>query len=468
MNGSRDGAITRARRFFDDGVFVDTLARLVAIPTESQLPERATDLYRYCEEGVGPLLRKMGFDVRIFDNPRKGRGPILLASRIEDKTKPTALIYGHGDVVRGLAESWRSGVSPWAVTADGNRLYGRGTADNKGQHLVAIEGLRAVLEEQGALGFNAKVLIEMGEEVGSPGLADFLEQQRDLCAADVFIASDGPRQTTRLPEMRLGSRAGIAFDLVVKLREGAQHSGHWGGVLADPGFILAHALATMVSSNGRILVPGWTPKEIPDAVRKICHSIVFEDMPDLPEADATWGEPGLSKAEKIFAWTSVVVLAFLTGHPDSPTNAVQPEAVARVQVRHTVDIEGDAIIPALRKHLDAHGFRDVQIREDGSRDAFAASRTDPDDLWVKMIGESMRLTTGRAPNIVPNSSGGNPSRMFLDILGIPVIWVPHSYAACQQHAPNEHALVPLIREGLALMAGIWWDIGNGKSPRRAS
>jgi len=70
MNGSRDGAITRARRFFDDGVFVDTLARLVAIPTESQLPERATDLYRYCEEGVGPLLRKMGFDVRIFENPR--------------------------------------------------------------------------------------------------------------------------------------------------------------------------------------------------------------------------------------------------------------------------------------------------------------------------------------------------------------------------------------------------------------
>ena len=93
---------------------------------------------------------------------------------------------------------------------------------------------------------------------------------------------------------------------------------------------------------------------------------------------------------------------------------------------------------------------------------------DPDDLWVKMIGESMLLTTGRAPNIVPNSSGGNPSRMFLDILGIPVIWVPHSYAACQQHAPNEHALVPLIREGLALMAGIWWDIGNGKSPLRAS
>jgi len=462
MSGHRADAVARAYAGFDDGRYLQLLRRLVAVPTESQVPSRLPELYRYCREAVAPLLADLGFETAVLDNPLSGAGPVMLASRMEQPERPTVLIYGHGDVVRGLDSEWRAGLDPWQVTVDGERLYGRGTADNKGQHLIAIEALRAVLQERGSLGFNAKVLIETGEEVGSPGLGDFLMQHQESCAADVFIGLDGPRQTTSVPELRLGARGGIAFDLLVKLREGAHHSGHWGGVLADPGFILAHALATIVSATGQIQVEGWTPNKIPDAVRRACSALVFEDLPDLPQADPNWGEPGLNKAEKIFAWTSAVVLAYRTGHPDGPTNAVQPEARARLQVRHTVDVDGAGIIPALRQHLDKLGFQAVKIEPVEGRDVFLASRTDPGDPWVHRIASSMEHTTRRSPNIVPNSSGGNPSRLFADALGIPVIWIPNSYAGCNQHAPNEHALAPLLREGLGVMAGIWWDIGSGQ------
>lgn len=461
VNGNRAGAVARAYRSFDDGSYLERLRQLVAVPTESQLPARLPELYRYCGETVGPMLASLGFETAVLDNPMAGAGPVMLASRIEDPAKPTVLIYGHGDVVRGLDAEWHAGLSPWQVTIDGDRLYGRGTADNKGQHLIAIDALRAVLQERGFLGFNAKFFVETGEEVGSPGIGEFLKRYRERCAADVFIGLDGPRQTTTIPEMRLGCRGGIALDLVVRLREGAHHSGHWGGVLADPGFILAHALATIVSPTGRIQVQGWTPAAIPEAVRRACAALQFEDLPNLPEPDPNWGEPGLSKAEKIFAWTSAVVLAFRTGHPDAPTNAVQPEAKARLQVRHTVDVPTEAIIPALRRHLDDRGFQAVAIEPVKERDVFLPSRTDPDDPWVRMVGKSMQRTAGRAPNVVPNSSGGNPSRMFMDTLRVPVIWIPNSYAGCSQHAPNEHALAPLLREGLGVMAGIWWDIGDG-------
>lgn len=460
MGGNREGAVARAYRAFDDGTYLARLRELVAVPTESQIAARLPELYRYCGETVGPMLSAMGFETAVLDNPKRGAGPVMLASRIEDTAKPTVLIYGHGDVVRGLDAGWRAGLDPWKVTTESERLYGRGTADNKGQHLIAIEALGAVLQERGALGFNAKVFIETGEEVGSPGIGEFLAQHRERCAADVFIGLDGPRQTTFIPEMRLGARGGMAFDLVVKLREGAHHSGHWGGVLADPGFILAHALATLVNPKGQIQVAGWTPAKIPDSVRAACAAVVFEDLPNLPEPDPDWGEPGLNKAEKIFAWTSVVVLAFRTGHPDAPTNAVQPEARARVQVRHTVDVAAGTIIPALRRHLDERGFATVAIEPITERDVFPASRTDPADPWVRRIARSIERTAGRAPNIVPNSSGGNPSGTFMDALGVPVIWIPNSYAGCSQHAPDEHALAPLLREGLGVMAGIWWDIGD--------
>ena len=467
MTGSRAGAIARAERCFDDGTYLAALRRLVAVPTESQLADSQPALRRYCAETLPALMRDMPFEVAVLDNPRPDRGPVFVATRIEDPALPTVLVYGHGDVVRGLKGKWSDDLDPWQVTERGDKWYGRGTADNKGQHLIAIEALRAVMAERGGrLGFNAKVLVETGEEQGSPGLRELLRAERRRLAADVFIGLDGPRQTTFMPELKLGARGGVAFDLVVRLRDHAHHSGHWGGVLADPGFVLAQAMATIVDRHGRIQVEGWTPAAIPPAVKRAIGELVFEDIPGLPEADPDWGEPGLTKAEKIFGWTSVIVLAALTGHPDAPTNAVQGEAKARLQVRHCADIRGSDIVPALRRHLDAKGFPEVAIEPVLERDMFGAARTDPDDPWVGMVARSMARTTNRAPNVVPNSSGSNPSDMFLEELGIPVIWVPNSYAGCNQHGPDEHALAPLLREGLGLMAGIWWDIGEGEAPRR--
>lgn len=462
MQPSRDGALRRAEECFDSGAYLEALRRLVAVPTESQMAGSQPALTRYCEETIPALMEGMGFEGRVIPNPNPSFGPVYVGTRIEDPALPTILVYGHGDVVRGLAGKWTDGLDPFAVTVKGDKWYGRGTVDNKGQHLIAIEALRAVLAERGRLGFNAKVLVETGEEQGSPGLRDMIVQHREALAADVFIGLDGPRQTTFMPELKLGARGGIAFDLVVHLRNEAHHSGHWGGVLRDPGFVLAHALASIVDQDGKILVEGWTPKSVPPGVRQAIAGLVFEDIPGLPESDPKWGEPGLTKAEKIFGWTSVIVLAQITGHPDAPTNAVQGEARARLQIRHTADVPAKDFLPALRAHLDARGFEGVQIVPVAERDVFGAARTDPYNPWVGVVAESMTLTAGRAPNIVPNSSGSNPSDMFIEELGLPVLWIPNSYAGCNQHGPDEHALAPLLREGLRLMAGIWWDIGEGK------
>ena len=464
MPESRSDALARAAARWDDGSFLERLRRMVAIPTESQEPSRHPDLGRYLTELIEPIFRAMRYEVRCFDNPDPRGGPFLVAERIESSDKPTVLVYGHGDVVRGLADLWRDGLEPWTLTVDGDRIYGRGTVDNKGQHLIAMMALEEVAEARGGtLGFNVKFIVETGEEIGSPGLAEFLEQQKALLAADVFIGLDGPRQTLTRPEMKLGSRGAIAFDLVAKLREGQHHSGHWGGVLSDAGFVLSHAMAAIISRKGKILVPGWTPQAIPNSVRAACGDIEFEAVPGLPEVDESWGEPGLTKAEKSFAWTSVIVLASKTGTPEGPVNAVPGTSRARLQIRHTVDVAVDTFLPNLRKHLDAQGFADVEIVPVGEA-LFAASRTDPDHPWVQFVGRSMTETTGRSPNVIPNSSGSNPSQLFVDALGVPTIWIPNSYSGCSQHGPNEHGLAPLFREGLQIMAGIFWDIGDGKAP----
>ncbi|UFN51151.1 M20/M25/M40 family metallo-hydrolase [Roseomonas sp. OT10] len=460
MTGTREGALERARGLFDDGSFLDRLAALVAVPTESNPPEHKADLERYCHDVLGPMLEEMGFAVQVLPNPEPVHGPVLLGTRIEDPALPTLLFYGHGDVVRAMPERWRKDLKPYEMTIEGDRIYGRGTVDNKGQHLLGIDAMRAVIAERGRLGFNAKVMVETGEEAGSPGLLPFLRQHRDLFAADLFVALDGPRVSREVPDVSLGTRGGVAMDLVVNLREGGHHSGHWGGLLKDAGVVLSHAIASIISRDGRILVPGWRPESIPEAVKRAARSVVAEPQAGAPVPEPEWGEPGLNNAERIYAWNSAIVLASISGQPEGPVNAVGGTARARIQLRHIADTRSEDVVPALRAHLDAQGFPEVEVVPVTERDMFPASRTDPENPWVRLVVESFARTVGRPPNLIPNIGASGPSEYFREVLGVPVMWIPHSYGGCGQHGPDEHGLGSLFREGLGLMAGVWWDLGE--------
>ncbi len=444
---------------FDDGAFQRHLAELVAIPSTSQDPGHEAELARYLRQGIAPWLERLGFTAVIHNNPRDGFGPILLAERIEG-AGPTVLTYGHGDTVRGLADQWRAGLDPWTLTKENGRWYGRGAADNKGQHAINLHALEAVLAaRQGRLGFNLKLVLETAEERGSHGLRAFVAAHAEALAADVLIASDGPRVASDTPTISTGTRGTFHFDLVVSLRQGGVHSGNWGGMTADPAIVLAHALAAIADRNGRILVGGWRPQAgMPAAVRHALAGRVLRAEGEAAAIDPAWGEPGLTAAEKVYGWTSFIVLAMVSGRPENPVNAVAPNARAHCQLRYTVDCDPADFAPALRTHLDAAGFPEVAVENAAVR--MPASRTDPAHAWVARVAASVERSLGRPPQIIPNSGGGLPGDVFVDHLGVPLIWIPHSYNGCKQHGPDEHLLIAPAREGVAMMAGLWWDLGE--------
>src|SRR5947209_6863731 len=377
---SRAAAIAAAQAYFDEGRFTADLARRVVIPTESQVEERAPVLRAYLADEIAPSFARLGFSSELIDNPVHG-GPMLIAERREPDAATTVFGYGHGDVIRGLEPQWQEGLSPWELKPVGERLYGRGTADNKGQHTINLAALDCVLQTRGRLGFNSVFLIETGEEIGSP-----------------------------------------------RVRE-------------------------------------WVPTHLPNSVRAALADCVVEGGDGAPEIDPDWGEPGLSPSEKVFGWCSFEVLAFTTGNPDNPVNAIPPRAKATCQIRFVVGVDPEEFLPALRRHLDAHGFPMVRI-ERWAKAYFPATRLDPDHPWVRWAAASIKETTGKPPAILPNLGGSLPNDIFASDLGLPTVWVPHSYASCSQHAPNEHMLAPLAREALTVMAGIYWDLGEKGVPTR--
>ncbi len=306
-------------------------------------------------------------------------------------------------------------------------------------------------------------MIETAEVRGSGGLRDFVAAHRQALAADVLIGSDGPRAASDEPTITCSLRSMFHFDLVIRRRAGGVHSGHWGGITRNPSVELAHALATLCNCNGRILVREWLPFAIPASVKSALAGCPASDGGEAAVIDPDWAEPGLSPAEKIYAWTGFIVLATVSGKPEAPVNAVAPDARAHGQLLYTVDLDPARFVPSLHTHLDVVGFHDMAIANACVR--MAASHSDPDHPWVRFVAESLTASLGRPPLILPNASGGLPGDVFIDELGTLLVWIPHSYHGCRQHGPDDQAKPRLLREGMAAMAGLWWDLGEGRAPR---
>lgn len=455
---SRKAYHAQALNYVESGQLAGDLGRLVARRSVSQSEGTPDALRAYLTDDISPLLRGYGFDTTVYDNPLPDGPPLMIARYLEDVALPTILVYGHGDVCNGEAHRWRAGLHPFELVQEDDRLYGRGTADNKIQHLINITALGLLLKAKGKLGFNVKFILEMGEETGSPGLREFLEMKRGELAADVLIASDGPRLSPAIPTIFMGSRGAVDIDFTVRLRDEDHHSGNFGGLLADPGIILAHALASITDSRGQIKIPEWRPDSLSNEVRAV--------LADLPyrQHDPEWGEEALTPSERVFGWNSFAVLALSSGTIDAPQSAISTTARAVGQLRFVVGTDMDDIVPALRRHLDAHGFNRVDVSCRG--EAFKATRSALDHPWVNFVCSSIARSIEQQPHILPNLAGSLPNDMFTDILGLPTIWVPHSYAECCQHGPNEHALLSIARQGMQIMTDLFLDIGAATDTAR--
>jgi acetylornithine deacetylase/succinyl-diaminopimelate desuccinylase-like protein len=458
---TRAEAISRVNQQFHSGEFLAELGRRVAYPTESQNAERRDVLRAYLDQGLQPAFSELGFTTRLIESPG-GKHPYLLAESKEDESRPTVLMYGHGDVVDGMVGKWRDGLDPWQLTSAGNRVYGRGTADNKGQHSINLSALRAVREARGGrLGFNVKFIVEMGEEIGSPDLPQVCESLRDELKAHVFIASDGPRLSADRPTIFLGCRGGLRIHLDVELRDGGHHSGNWGGVLANPATILANAISSLVDRQGHLLLDAMKPPRLSDQIRAMLADVKVEPTADEPALSPNWGEDGLSPAERLYAWNALEVLAVSSGDIDKPANAIPGGAHAVLQLRYVVGTRIEDVVPAVQHYFDNSGFSMIKVR---ATQSFAASRTDLASPWIQWAADSIRQTTGKDPAVLPNFGGSLPNDVFSDVLGLPTIWVPHSYPGCSQHAPDEHILLSVTEEAMNVMAGLFWDLGETTRP----
>ena len=202
---------------------------------------------------VAGLLGSIGFDVEVVPTALH---PLILAHRPGKAEWPHVIIYGHYDVQPAdPLHLWST--PPFDPQVRGNRIYGRGTADNKGPLMVHITGVAKLLARRPDLPLRITFMIEGEEETGSPSFLPFLEKYRNRLQADFVLLSDTgiPREDQVV--ITCGLRGLMLFDLVVTTARSDLHSGLHGGVLRNPIQALAEVCASLHTADGRVNIPGF-------------------------------------------------------------------------------------------------------------------------------------------------------------------------------------------------------------------
>jgi len=442
---------------FIDSQHEQYLARLIDYVKRPSISahggERMGETIHYLEA----LFGQLGLQPRIL--PTAGH-PILFGERHDAPGAPTLLIYGHYDVQPpDPLEQWIT--PPFEPAVRDGRLYARGVADNKGQHFAHLLALEALLACHQQLPCNVKVLLEGEEEIGSPHIAGFVREQRDLLKADLVVISDGPVDGSGRASILFGVRGIITFELHASGASGDLHSGHWGEIAPNPLWTLIQLLSTMKNKQGEITIEGFYDHVLPltEQERAALHQLAWapEDIKAKLGLQEFAPSPEPSLAARLSSLPSFTINGLHGGYAGPGSKTVLPhKAFALCDMRIVEAQRVDDIFAKVEAHVRTHAPT-VEIRFQGGMEP---SKTPLDSPFTASLQRAIRLACQEEPLLIPAMGGSLPQYVFTKILGIPVFGLPFGNPDEANHAPNENFELRRFYNGIKTSVALLAEMGN--------
>ncbi len=417
--------------------FLHDLVQFLSIPSVSTSPEHGEDVRRAAQWTADRIRRAGISDVRIMET--KGH-PVVYAERIESPDKPTVLIYGHFDVQPAEPlELWMH--PPFHPHIEDGKIYARAASDMKGNVLLSIVACEALLQTRGMLPVNIKFLIEGEEEIGSPSLGGFIQQNRQLLACDLTISADGGIGTREQPQIGLSNRGLAGLQVRVKTADVDLHSGA-GGYAPNALHGLISILESLRDEEGRIQVDGFYEdvKSISDAERDVIAKMTpaFDAVMRQAGVKTSFGEPEYTPVERSVARPTLEINGMWGGFQGQGVKTVIPhEAFAKITCRLAANQDPEKIRELVKAHIYrvAPDYVDVFV-EDLPGSAYPY-QLPAEHTSVVTLQRILEQTTGK--HVKFERSGGTVPVMGMlrQTLGVETITVGASQKDERAHAPNE-------------------------------
>ncbi len=430
------------------------------IPSVSALPEHADDCRRAAEFLAGEL-RTIG--VEHVDVAETRGHPLVYGDWLKAEGALTVLVYGHYDVQPpDPIDEWVK--APFEPLIRDGRMLARGAADDKAQVHMHVRATEAILATRGRLPVNLKFLFEGDEEMSSAHLDRWLEENRARLGADLAVISDTGFFEGNLPAVTIGLR-GISYFQVDVLGTAVDlHSGVFGGAVQNPANALAHIIAALKGTDGRILVPGFYDDVVPlsDRDREAFAALPFEDEAYRAEhgLSAPVGEPGYTTLERRGARPTLDVNGIWGGFQGEGAKTIIPaSAHAKISCRLVVNQRPERIYELVREHI-------LRVAPEGCRVEVTnlggglPSLTPMDHPATQAAVRAIEATFGRQPLFIREGGSIPVCASFESILGLPVVLLGFANPDCNAHAPNESMILANYETGIRTIARYWDELAS--------
>jgi len=439
---------------FDQGLA--RLFDLVRIPSISTDPAHAGDCQEAAELVVEDL-KAMGFDASV--RPTPGRPMVVAHYTPKDATTktPHLLFYGHYDVQPAdPLDQWKTPPFEPTVKEDAKgvmRMYGRGTADDKGQFMTFVEAARAWIAATGSLPVKATFLIEGEEESGSPSLIPFLKANSEELSCDAAFVCDTNMWDAKTPAITTRLRGLVHEEITITGPRIDLHSGMYGGPAMNPIRVLTKLIAALHDKSGKVTIPGFYDgvADLPKLTKKQWQSLKFSDKKFLGDVGlkVPAGEKGKSVLEQIWARPTAEVNGIWGGYTGAGTKTVLPStAHAKLTFRLVGKQNPKKVLKAFQAFAKAHVPADCKITFSGRGGGSPATEIREDNPLITRAAKALK-DEFRRDTVLMGSGGSIPiCRSFKDILGMDSILVGFGLNDDAIHSPNEKYDLESFRRGI--------------------
>lgn len=428
--------------------FLNELLDLLTIPSISSLPDHAAAVAD-AAEWTRNRLRAAGIgNARIMET---GGHPIVYGEWLGAPDKPTILIYGHFDTQPVDPEHlWTN--PPFQPTLRDGRIYARGASDDKGNMLIPILAVEALLRTEGGLPINVKFFLEGQEEIGSPQLPAFIAEHRELLACDMVVSADSGQWSETEPAIMVAFRGLCAVQIDVKSADSDLHSGIYGGAVPNPIHALVQVLDSLRGADGTIRVEGFYDDVIPltEEDRSAIAAVPFDEAKFAAGVGARGlnGEPGYTALERLWARPTLEINGIYGGFQGEGVKTVLPnEAHAKITCRLVADQDGSRIIEAITRHVARHAPEGVEVTVTplpGSSKPYRMSDAHPGNQAAR---EVLREEYGRDPYSIRVGGSVPVCELFLTHLGAYTVGFGFALDDERFHAPDEFFRVASFERG---------------------
>lgn len=436
---------------------LEELKAFLRIPSISSLTEHKGDV-RKAAEWLKEAMEKAGLEnAEVFETDGH---PVVYADWLHAEGKPTVLVYGHYDVqpVDPL-NLWET--PPFDPHVRDNKLYARGASDDKGQTFMHVKAVEALLKLEGELPVNIKFIVEGEEEIGSPTLPKYVEQNQEQLKADLIVISDTGMQGPGRPAVCYGLRGLAGIQIDVQGPKGDLHSGLYGGAVQNPLHAIVEILQSFRDEEGVIQVDGFYDDvlEVSDAERAEFAALEFDLEKEKQELGITedFGEKGYSFVERTWIRPTLEINGITGGFSGEGIKTVLPaQASAKITCRLVPNQDPDDIVAKLRAHVEANKPAGVTVTI-SDFDKGQPFLTPYDHPAIQAAGRSYERVYN-VKTAFTRMGGSVPIvAVFDQVLGLPVVLMGFGLSSENFHAPNEHFHLENFDKGLRVISDYLYE-----------